>query len=336
MKRLTRRFYSTVQKQKKVLVLGLTLEGLATSLSFKMKNIHCDIVEQERDLSKYEGRSIILPQNATKILNELRLLSTVKKYGHEINEYKIKTHTGNSLLDMNLNSFEFPFIGISEKMLIQILMDKFKQLPNGKLIMNDTVKYSENKDGKWDCSFRKSFIKQEYDCLVGAEGVESKIRKEFFKSTSTPRKIEKVSTILKVPSYMDYQDKTIEWFGGVGKVQVYPISDEYISVESTWFFPFISGRKKTSSLISQFDRMHKNWSGYGIENLLSEISQAKMSRDTLIKFDFEAYYDNIIDEFVTKNIALVGESAHSIDPSGFQKPTVAFEDGFILAKYKIK
>ena len=78
--------------------------------------------------------------------------------------------------------------------------------------------------------------------------------------------------------------------------------------------------------------MHKNWSGYGIENLISEISQSKMSKETILQFNIEEFYDNIIDEFVTKNIALVGESAHSIDPSGFQKPTIAFEDAFVLAK----
>jgi salicylate hydroxylase len=342
---LNKRFFSTTTAtispvsvqtstliKKKILVFGLSVEGLATSLCLKMKNIHCDIVEHDRDLSKFNGRSLLLPQNTTKILHELNLLEEVEKNGKVIHDHKMRTQTGNTLVH-SVWKKTYPFIGISEKILIQILLDKYTSLPNGRIIMNDNVKFSENSNKKWDCSFRKSSIKFQYDALIGAEGVDSKLRKDLFKNNLQSRKIEKVSTILKVPSYMDYQDKSNEWWGGVSRLLVYPISNETVAVESYSYFPYISGRmNKTKNLSGQFQKIHNQWSGVGVENILAEISQSKLARDSLLTYDLEVLYDNIIDDFVTHNAALVGEAAHSIDPSAFQKPTVAFEDAFTLAK----
>jgi 2-polyprenyl-6-methoxyphenol hydroxylase-like FAD-dependent oxidoreductase len=171
----------------RVLVVGAGIAGLAASLALSQEGIHVDVVEIKEEVSS-DGTGIQQPANAIRAFASLGLLDAIIDQGFHWNHMQFFRQTGELEVRLDHTSPLPPYPagnGILRPRLHRILEGAAREA--GAAIKTGlTVSVLDSTPAGVDVVFSDG-TDDEYDLVVGADGIHSHVRKLVFGDTPTPR-----------------------------------------------------------------------------------------------------------------------------------------------------
>lgn len=105
---------------KKIIIIGGGIGGAATALALNHAGFDVSVYERAQEL-KEVGAGIALWANATHVLKELGLLEDAVRNGCLTTNYQFNTQDGKELVNVSVDKFELPVVGIHRADLHKIL-----------------------------------------------------------------------------------------------------------------------------------------------------------------------------------------------------------------------
>jgi 2-polyprenyl-6-methoxyphenol hydroxylase-like FAD-dependent oxidoreductase len=302
----------------KVLIVGAGIGGLSLAAFLNNEGIEYEIVEKSADW-KHQGYSLSIWNNGRHILAKLGLAEIFDKSGKRIQNYYIYDGKGKIIRTYRLEDF-YATYGIALTLinrgdLHDWLMSK---IDNSKVTMNMSVESIIQMPDKTKVVFTDGSIK-EYDLVVGADGIHSKIRNLVFQKDIT--KVSKWRVW-----YMWIDNK----YRSEAAVTEYIEPAEFISI-------FDSGDKTLAIIAALSDNVIWDDPKGRIERL----KQSFKDETTLVPQIFETLKDEEINPadlihirlktWVNNRVVLLGDAAHGFEPHAGIGGSMALEDGYVLA-----
>ncbi|MDJ0798390.1 MAG: FAD-dependent monooxygenase [Calothrix sp. MO_167.B12] len=160
---------------KKIIVIGGGIGGAATAVSLHRKGFETVVYERVKELREV-GAGIALWANATHVLKNLSLLEEALQIGVLTTNYQFNSQNGKELVNVPVDSFDLPVIGIHRADLHQLLISK---LPEKQLILGENFERFSLHENKVRAHFA-SGLTASGDALIGADGLRSRVRTELF------------------------------------------------------------------------------------------------------------------------------------------------------------
>ena len=304
-------------------IIGAGIGGLATALAFENKGIDYQIFEKANKLDEV-GAGIWLAPNALQVLDSLNVLKEVISYGNIINRITIGKQDlspiSDSKQDFVKEKFGFSTIAIHRAILQKILFDK---VPKEKVFLNKSFQsFSELASNKIEVKFNDN-SKIETDFLIGADGINSKVRKQMFPES---RKRYSGQTCWRGVTKFSLEDKYLhqgfELWGNNIRFGISKISNDKVY----WFAVALSKQNSKDKTIKVQEKLLNLFSEFHplVTKLISstEINQ-------IIKNDI---YDlKPLKNWHQNNVCLIGDAGHATTPNMGQGGAQALEDAYCLS-----
>ena len=155
----------------KILIIGGGIGGTATALALNRLGIECSVYERTKVLREV-GAGLALWANATHVLKELDLLEEAIKAGCLTTNYQFNSQYGRELVNVGVDGFELPVIGIHRAELHQLLR---RRIPSEQFNLGETFEQFEHRDEVVHACF-SSGLSVSGQGLIGADGLRSKVR----------------------------------------------------------------------------------------------------------------------------------------------------------------
>ncbi len=149
--------------------------GAATALALSRAGFEPVVFERTKTLREV-GAGIALWANATHVLKNLGVLEDAVQVSYPITNYQFNTQRGKRLVDIAVNEFKLPVIGIHRAELHQLL---WHNLPKEAFVLGETFERLEQ-NGNQVSAYFASGLKSEGDALIGADGLRSRVRATIF------------------------------------------------------------------------------------------------------------------------------------------------------------
>ncbi|MGB7444968.1 MAG: FAD-dependent monooxygenase, partial [Coleofasciculaceae cyanobacterium] len=160
---------------KRFIIVGGGIGGAATALGLHRAGFDAVVYEQTKELREI-GAGIALWANATHILKQLDLLEEAIQVSCPTTNYQFNSQRGKELVNVPVDGFELPVLGIHRAELHQLL---WKNLPQEKLFLGEKFKrFEHNEKQVW--AYFASGLSTEGDALIGADGLRSQVRAELW------------------------------------------------------------------------------------------------------------------------------------------------------------
>ena len=306
-----------MHSNKKIILIGGGIGGTATALALHREGFYPVVYERVKEL-KEVGAGIALWANATHVLKKLDLLEQAKEVGIITTNYQFNSQNGKELVNIPVNSFELPTIGIHRADLHELL---WRRLPKKQFVLGETFErfsLSENRV----CAHFASGLMVEGDALIGADGLRSKVRSKLF--GEQPPIYRNFTTWRGLTNHVPdtYRPGYIKEFLGRGKGFGFMMLGKnrmywYAAASATENQPDAPiGRKK------ELENMFQDWF-----DSIAELIAATDETD-IIKTDL---YDRVPAlPWSKQNITLLGDAAHLTLPTLGQGACMALEDALVI------
>ncbi len=304
---------------KKIILIGGGIGGSATALALHRKGFEPVVYERVKEL-KEVGAGIALWANATHVLKNLDLLEEAKKVGVITTNYQFNSQNGKELINISVDSFELPVIGIHRHDLHELL---WRKLPEKQFILGETFERfscSENKV----CAHFASSITAEGDALIGADGLRSKVRTELFGEQLPIYR--NFTTWRGLTSHIPntYRSGYIREFLGRGKGFGFMMLGKGCMY---WYAAALAPENQPDDPIGrkkELENMFQDWF-YSIPELITATEETDIIKTNL--------YDRVPTlPWSKQNITLLGDAAHPTLPTLGQGACMALEDALIVTK----
>ena len=304
-------------------IIGAGIGGLSTALAFEKKGIPYQIFEKAPQLNEV-GAGIWLAPNALQVLDSLAVLEEVKESGNAIDRITIGKPDLSPLSDIYQDIFKekygFTTVSIHRAALQKIL---FNKIPKEKIFLDKGFQsFKELNSGKIEISFHDNSI-TETDFLIGADGINSKVRNQLF-SDSSRRYSGQTCWRGVVDLKLDkkYAHRGFELWGNqirfgiseVAKDKVYWFAVVLAEENSTEDTSLV--KEKLLNLFSDFDPL--------ILKLISETPIEQILKNDINDLKPLSYW-------YKGNICLIGDAAHATTPNMGQGGAQAIEDAYYLS-----
>ncbi|MBW4620891.1 MAG: FAD-dependent monooxygenase [Cyanosarcina radialis HA8281-LM2] len=304
---------------KRVIIIGGGIGGAATALALSRVGIEPVVYERAKELREV-GAGIALWANATHILQKLDLLETAMQVGCLTTNYQFNSHRGRELVNIPVDRFELPVIGIHRAELHQLL---WRNVPGEKFILGETFDRFEFQGDGVLAEFA-SGLRVEGEALIGADGLRSRVRSAIlgdeppiYRNFKTWRGLTARIPAAYRPGYIQ------EYLGGgkgfglmmLGKGKMY----WYAAATASEAQPDAArGRKK------ELEAMYGDWFP-AIPELIAATDEANILTTDL--------YDRPPKQpWSQKNVTLLGDAAHPMLPTMGQGACTALEDAYVVAQ----
>ena len=308
---------------KKVLIVGGGIGGLSLGIALRRAGIDAEIVELQKEYNVY-GVGIIQQANALRALDAIGVADETMRRGSPYGKVKMCAPTGFSFAEIgNPPMGHFPIHnGISRKILHDILYDAavengvtFRMGTTDSEIENEAthvnVKFTDNTEGS-------------YELVVGADGVNSKVRSLVF-DEYTPQYIG--SSVWRYPFKRHPNlDTGYMFFGKKTKLGLIPMTAD------TMYMFVVSAEGEDNPIIPQ-DELVSRLKGYVsdfpapmVQDILEQITDAdKVNYRPLETLMMSApWYKN--------RVVMIGDAAHATIPQLGSGAALAIEDAVVLAE----
>ncbi|MEM8780912.1 MAG: FAD-dependent monooxygenase [Cyanobacteria bacterium P01_G01_bin.49] len=308
---------------KKIILIGGGIGGAATALALHRKGFYPVVYERVKEL-KEVGAGIALWANATHVLEKLGLLEEAKKVGVITTNYQFNSQNGKELVNVPVNGFELPTIGIHRADLHELL---WRGLPEKQFILGETFEQFSLQDNKV-CAHFASGLTVEGDALIGADGLRSKVRSELF--GEQPPIFRNFTTWRGLTNYIPYTYRPgyIREFLGKGKGFGFMMLGKG---RMYWYAAALASEKQPDAPIGrkkELENMFQDWFP-SIRELIAATDETD-----IIKTDL---YDRVPAlPWSKQNITLLGDAAHPTLPTLGQGACMALEDALIVTKCLLK
>ncbi|MFB2894347.1 FAD-dependent monooxygenase [Aerosakkonemataceae cyanobacterium BLCC-F50] len=303
----------------KVIIIGGGIGGSAAALALSRAGLEPVVYERTKALREV-GAGIALWANATHILQNLGLLEAAIRVGYLTTNYQFNSQHGKELVNMAIDRFELPVIGIHRAELHQLL---WRNVPGEKFILGETFERFEHKNNRVHAYFA-SGLQVAGDALIGADGLRSRVRSAIL--GDTPPTYRNFKTWRGLTEYVPagYRPGYIQEFLGCGKGFGFMMLGKgkmywYAAATAPEAQPDAAiGRKK------ELEIMYQDWFP-AIPELIAATDEAQILTTDL--------YDRPPQQpWSQQNITLLGDAAHPMLPTMGQGACTALEDAYVVAK----
>lgn len=307
----------------KVLIVGGGVAGLSLAGFFEKLGIEYRVVEKQLDQS-HHGYAIGLWSNARKILEKLDLANNLDNEGTIVQFLNIRNGKGKLLKKINLAYFSITYGGyllIKRASLISWLLSK---VPENKISYGVTLKEIEqNKD--FVTVIFSNGDREQYDLVVGADGVSSQVRQMIFSEKE----------------YRKYINWRV-WYAWIDNknIEKHTIT-QYIEPKE-YTITFNVGDKSLACFVTHIN--HEIWD---IEDgRIERLKELFKEESVLIPSVLNAQKSGEIlptdlceikmNTFFKGRVVLMGDAAHGFEPFAGIGSSMALEDAYILASELFK
>lgn len=302
----------------KILIVGAGIGGLSLAAFLSEMGIEYEIVEKCADW-KHQGYSISIWNNGRHILKKLGLADIFDRSGKRIQNYYIFDGKGKILRTYCLKDFYASYgialTLISRGDLHDWLMSK---VDSSKLTMNMSVETITQSEDKVSVVFTDGKTK-EYDLVVGADGIHSRVRNLVFEKDIIGA------------------SKWRVWYMWIdNKYRTEASVTEYI--EPAEFISLFDSGDKTLAIIAT---LSNNTIWDDPKGRIERLKKAFKDESVLVPQIFETLKDEDINpadlihihlkKWVNNRVILLGDAAHGFEPYGGLGGSMALEDGYVLA-----
>lgn len=302
-----------------ICIVGGGIGGVATALALHRCGIPAVIFERATELREV-GAGMMLWPNATRSLRELGVLETVIARGGPSTNFLVRTAGGRVLMDLALGKFDTPAVCMRRCDLLAVLL---AALPPGRIQLGLELQQIEQAKGKV-CLYFRNGRREEFDGVVGADGIRSRVRAQLF-GESAPvyrgytvwRGISRYSGAAVRPGYNS------ETWGAGHRFGILATGGDLY----TWYATAnvrehhcdAPGGPK-QELLRMFQHWHKP-----VPQLIDATGD-----DAILKNP--AYDRPAIETWGYGAVTLLGDAAHPCTPNLGQAGCMALEDAVVLAK----
>ena len=307
----------------KYTIIGAGIGGLTTALAFEKKGIEYHIFEKAPSLNEV-GAGIWLAPNALQVLDSLGILDEIQSNGNSIDRITIGKQNLEPLSDNQQDSvqkkFGFTTVAIHRAKLQKILFDK---IPKEKITLNKGFSFfKELNSGKIEVFFDDDFS-IETDFLIGADGINSKVRKQLFPKSSTRFTGQTCwRGVADITLDAEYNHRGFELWGNQIRFGISRIAKDKVY----WFAVVLAAQNSKEdvslvkkNLIERFSDFHPL-----ITKLISATSLNKILKNDINDL-------KPLDKWYKNNICLIGDAGHATTPNMGQGGAQAIEDAYYLS-----
>lgn len=305
-------------------IIGAGIGGLTTALAFEKRGINYQLFEKSPKLSEV-GAGIWLAPNALQVLEYLNVLDKVKSEGNSIDRITLGKADLSPLSDnyqaIVKNKFGYSTIAIHRAQLQKILLEK---IPQEKIFLGKGFQsFKKLNTGKIKIIFDDN-SEAETDFLIGADGINSKIRNQLFPESSTRYSGQTCwRGIANIKLDKEFEHRGIELWGNQIRFGISKIAKDKVY----WFAVVLDkqnlkdeSRLVQEKLLKMFNDFHP---------LVKKII-ASSSIDKIIRNDINDLKP--LESWHKGNICLIGDAGHATTPNMGQGGAQAIEDAYYLSK----
>lgn len=308
---------------KDILIVGGGIAGLCSAIQFERAGFHVDLVELAAEW-KPIGAGIVLWPNSMRILGQLRLKAEVESYGNPIHEMTVKDAKGKNVSSL---TFEKVFQkGIHAYAVLRADLHRVLAgaLKNVNIKLGTTVSEITDKGGRTQVKLTDGSEK-EYDIVIGADGIHSKVREILF-GIVKPRYAGYTNWRFVVDGSSIEFDRTraFEMWGRGKRFGMVPVGN----TNSIYCFGVINapeGKEEYRSISAgSFKELFGEF-GWKAKDILSLV-------DENTKFIHNDLHDIRLSRWYKGNTVLIGDAAHAITPNLGAGAAMAMEDSVIITE----
>ena len=327
----------------KITIAGAGIGGLTAALCLNKFGYEVQILERSSELVEV-GAGIQLGANALKVMDYLGLMERIKSSAVSPEKILFRHYqSGEVLHQMSLGSsyrtnFDAPYYHLHRADLQRILVDELRQLNPDSLRLNSTVNdYLETEDSVHIHLADNTVISS--DCLIGADGIKSKIRDKLLHGQS--KHIQPIFSgyeawravvdVNKLPN--EWMDKVATNYVGPEKhmVTYYLRNQKLVNMVAVVKSKPFKGnadlnndswvtKANWSELKSDFNGWHDS-----VQQLIDVLDQDECYR-------WPIYHHRSFQRWTSNRVSLLGDAAHSMLPYMASGAAMAIEDACILSR----
>ncbi|MBW4694238.1 MAG: FAD-dependent monooxygenase [Lyngbya sp. HA4199-MV5] len=306
-------------KAKRIIVVGGGIGGAAAALALHQAGFEPVVYERSNALREV-GAGIALWANATHILQRLGLLEDAMQVGYPTTNYQFNSQYGRELVNIPLDGFELPVIGIHRAELHQLL---WRNVPNEMFMLGQTFERFEQEGGQVRAHFA-SGLTVEGDALIGADGLRSRVRAVLL--DDRPPTYRHFKTWRGLTNYVPkgHRPGYIQEFLGPGKgFGFMRLGKERMY----WYAAAIAPESQPDTAIGrrrELEQMFQDWVP-SIPELIAATDEADILTTDL--------YDRLPTQpWSQQNVTLLGDAAHPMLPTMGQGACTALEDAWVITQ----
>ncbi|MBX9769064.1 MAG: FAD-dependent monooxygenase [Bdellovibrionales bacterium] len=327
-----------MRAEDQILIVGSGFAGLTLALFLKRHGIQCRVFEANERPSHLGGTVTMFP-NGMRVLRELGVAEEVIRLGATITRVRFRDHSGKELTTSSMGTagkYGEPTITLRRETLYQLLRDSAAkvgiQIEFGKKVAS----FISHPDGA--TAIFSDGSKVHGTCLIGADGINSTIRKSILSEAPEPF----YSRLIFFGGFVplrnmgsqfrlepDLQEVTVGPVGFIG----YSYIDNFKKDDpQLLWYCYLSQKERLkreelermtdSEIRARVLEAHQGWH--------SPI--ADMIRNTTVFCKANVYDMVNLETWSKAKILIIGDAAHAMNPVSGQGASTAMEDGFFLAE----
>ena len=314
----------------KVLVVGGGIGGLSAAIAMRERGIDVDVVEVNPKWDVY-GVGIIQPGNSIRALGAIGLADKAIEEGYPFEGGRFFDAQGNLMADVPMHRVagpEYPPMnGITRPALHKLMQDAVKGSGADIRLGLTVADVDQHDDTGVEVKFTDD-TSARYDAVIGADGLNSLIRKLVFGPDPKPEFTGQVVWRYNVPRRPEV-DRIFMYHGSRGKAGFVPLSPDLMYILMIEQPPPDSPPEKWLEPDKLADIFRERLAEYG--GPVAEV------RDEYITDPKEVVYRPVESILVPPpwyrcRVVLIGDAAHATSPDIGQGAAMAVEDAVVLAE----
>ncbi len=309
-------------------IIGAGIGGLSSAIMLKKLGFEITIFEKKLE-NFSEGVGIQLSSNAIRILRKFDLEKDIIQIAsYPLTVDCINGNSGRKIVSIPLGEFaekkfKAGFYQLYRNDLISILKKKIKHLG---IKINYDSPVTDVKQDSSKVTLKLGKVIFNFDLLVGADGINSLVRKKIFHSYQ-PKFLNQVAYRTLIPSNIlpdrFSEDKTLLFLGSAKHVVSYPIKSRSM-INFVFCMDFKNFNDQDWSKKVKPSELNHNFSDfYSIHDVLSKISFLKK---------WGLFEHTILKKWYKNRIVLLGDACHPMLPYLAQGASQAIEDSYVLCQ----
>lgn len=303
---------------KRIIIIGGGIGGAATALALARAGFEPVVYERTKALREV-GAGIALWANATHILKQLDLLEDAISVGYLTTNYQFNSQRGKELVNIPIDSFELPVVGIHRAELHQLL---WRNVESENFVLGETFQHFEQ--DKQVCAYFASGLTVEGDALIGADGLRSRVRAAIL--SEEPPTYRNFKTWRGLTDYIPsgYRPGYIQEFLGRGKGFGFMMLGKG---KMYWYAAAKAPEAQPDAAINrkkELEIIYQDW--------FKSIPELIAATDETSILTTDLYDRPPTQPWSKQNITLLGDAAHPMLPTMGQGACTALEDAYVVAK----
>ena len=301
---------------RRVLIVGGGIAGLALARTLTRIGERPEVIERE-PAWRHAGTGIYLPGNATRALRALGLGAEVASRSVEIQRQRFCDHRGRLLREVDVAALWRPVgpcLAMHRADLHELLLEAAGDVP---IRLGQSLERVTQRDGivSVECADGTS---GDYDLVVGADGINSAIRRLTFEPTPAPHAVGQIGWRFVAVS----PPGVTTWSVMLGRRTAFltvPIGDDRVYC----YCDVLSPPDPHSAQRDQAERLAQLFSGFA--------EPAATLLDSADAIHVSTIEEVALDSWARGHVVLVGDAAHATSPNMAQGAAMALEDAHVLA-----